>query len=155
MLPALGGRAGKRSHRPTFENLFRAGIHRLQSEISIVAAITIDRKRFLRIVNPPFSNISVNEIDAEHLSTPSQTASEGMDAKHISTPIQYRQLLWVSPPFHFVLHSSLFYVCLHIRRASFRCLNLYQVVYILQVFSASSAVADSFRVFLPAACQDS
>jgi hypothetical protein len=40
------------------------------NEIRKVAAITIVRKRLLRIVNPPFSNIVVNEneIDAEHQS---------------------------------------------------------------------------------------
>jgi hypothetical protein len=46
-------------------------------EIRKVAAIKINRKRLVRIVNPPFSNISVNEIDAGHPATPNQTVIEG------------------------------------------------------------------------------
>jgi hypothetical protein len=41
------------------------------------AAIMIVRKRLVRIVNPPFSTILVNEIDAGHPANPNQTAIEG------------------------------------------------------------------------------
>jgi hypothetical protein len=74
------------------------------NEIKKIAAIMMNRKRLVRIVNPPFSDISVNEIDAGHLPAPNQTVIEGEAAEHISIPIQDRQLLYVSPP----LHSSLF-----------------------------------------------
>jgi hypothetical protein len=57
------------------------------NEISIVAAIMIVRKRLVRMVNPPFSNISVNEIDAGHLPAPDQTAIKDGAARHISIPI--------------------------------------------------------------------
>jgi hypothetical protein len=46
-------------------------------EIKKVAAIMIVRKRLVRMVNPPFSTILINEIDAGYPANPNQTAIEG------------------------------------------------------------------------------
>jgi hypothetical protein len=59
------------------------------NEIRKIAATNMNRKRLVSIVNPPFSNVLVNEIDAGHLSAPGQTASGGEAAGHISFLIQY------------------------------------------------------------------
>jgi len=105
------------------------------NEIKKVAAIKINRKRLVRIVNPPFFNVLVNEIDVGHLFS------------RIKQRLRVRLPGTFLAQFNFdnccgyhllcIPHSPLFILLcdfLHIRQAFLGCLNLCQVVYILQVF---------------------